>query len=102
MIKQYLRKIPGYNTAKAIYYCLERVRRHLRNLTAPSAIILLYHSIALPAQDLHRLAVSPENFRAQMKYLKENHNIISLATLVSQIKMGQLKNNSVVITFKLS
>lgn len=40
-------------------------------------ITLLYHRVAELATDPHMLAVSPKNFEAHIKYLKENFSILS-------------------------
>jgi len=48
----------------------------LLNLADPPVIVLLYHRVATLARDPEQLAVTPENFRAQLAYLKENFPIV--------------------------
>jgi len=44
----------------------------LLNLADPPVIVLVYHRVTNLSCDPEMLAVAPENFRAQMRYLKEN------------------------------
>jgi len=41
------------------------------NLIDPPVVVLLYHRVAILGSDPEMLAVSPDNFRTQMRYLKE-------------------------------
>jgi peptidoglycan/xylan/chitin deacetylase (PgdA/CDA1 family) len=43
----------------------------LLNLVDPPVIVLLYHRVTSLTTDPEMLAVTPDNFRAQMRYLKE-------------------------------
>jgi len=45
--------------------------KYLRNLVDPPVVVLLYHRVASLASDPEMLAVSPDNFRAQVRHLKE-------------------------------
>lgn len=69
----------GYATMTAIG---PKIRRSLRsavstpcnrllNLVDPPVVVLLYHRVTTLTSDPEMLAVSPENFRAQMRHLKE-------------------------------
>src|SRR3989344_495152 len=98
-MKRILRKIPGYDFGKKAYFSLTIVKNRIRNLLNPTARILLYHRIADIQNDPHLLAVSPENFNNQLKFLKENFKIISLAQLIQDIKTKRIQNDSVAITF---
>jgi peptidoglycan/xylan/chitin deacetylase (PgdA/CDA1 family) len=49
---------------------------HLLNRIDPPVIVLLYHRVTRRASDPELLAVTPENFRAQMQHLKENHPLV--------------------------
>ncbi len=98
-MKKILRKIPGFNYGKKIYYGFGRIKRRVRNIVAPSAHILLYHRVAKVKQDPHLLCVSLENFRTQIKFLKENFKIIPLVKMAQDIRTGKVQRNSVVITF---
>ena len=48
----------------------------LLNLADPPVIVLVYHRVATLSSDPEMLAVTPENFRAQMRYLKENVSLV--------------------------
>ena len=48
----------------------------LLNLVDPPVVVLLYHRITTLASDPEMLAVSPDNFRAQMQHLKDNFPIV--------------------------
>ncbi|WP_224982613.1 polysaccharide deacetylase family protein [Geomonas agri] len=52
--------------------------RWVRNRLSPPVLILLYHRVTRLEHDPQLLAVSPENFRAQMRYLKENFALARL------------------------
>lgn len=84
---------------KKIYFCLVNFQKTIRNIFFPTAIILLYHRIAVSNSDPYRLCVSPENFRSQLNYLKNNYNVIPLNELVQNIINRTLKNKSISITF---
>lgn len=45
---------------------------HLLNLVDPPVVVLIYHRVTTLSSDPEMLAVTPENFRDQMRYLKEN------------------------------
>lgn len=91
--------MPGFNYGKKVYYSFGRIKRHARNMAIPTAHIFLYHRIAGTREDPHLLCVNPENFRTQIKFLKENFKIIPLVKLVQDIQSGRVHKNSVVITF---
>jgi peptidoglycan/xylan/chitin deacetylase (PgdA/CDA1 family) len=50
----------------------------LLNLIDPPVIVLIYHRVTTLQSDPEMLAVSPENFRAQMHHLKENFPVVRL------------------------
>jgi peptidoglycan/xylan/chitin deacetylase (PgdA/CDA1 family) len=50
--------------------------KHLINLADPPVITLIYHRVATLSSDPELLAVSPENFRAQMRYLKDTVQLV--------------------------
>ncbi|MFO8053165.1 MAG: polysaccharide deacetylase family protein [Candidatus Omnitrophota bacterium] len=62
-------------------------------------IILLYHRVADLEFDPQLLAVSKENFKKQITYLKSNYNIVSLKDIINTEKdwLGGKKN--IAITF---
>jgi peptidoglycan/xylan/chitin deacetylase (PgdA/CDA1 family) len=48
----------------------------LLNLIDPPVIVLVYHRVETLSSDPEMLSVTPENFRAQMHYLKENVSLV--------------------------
>ena len=98
-MKKILRQFPGYNLGKKIYYFSGQIKRRLRNKVSPTAKILLYHRIAELKNDLHLLAVLPDNFREHLKYLKNNFRVIPLAQLTNEINAKKITNDTVTITF---
>jgi peptidoglycan/xylan/chitin deacetylase (PgdA/CDA1 family) len=50
--------------------------KHLLNLADPPVIVLIYHRVATLASDPEMLAVTPDNFRAQMRYLKSTVPVV--------------------------
>lgn len=57
---------------------LRRLKNRVLNLADPPLIILCYHRVTRLALDPHRIAVSPENFRAQMFSLREHCRCLRL------------------------
>ncbi len=84
---------------KKIYRFLIHFKKKMGNIFLPTAYIVLYHRIAKTGSDPHRLCTDPENFREQLKFLKENFHIVPLAQMVRWVREGKLKNNSLAITF---
>jgi peptidoglycan/xylan/chitin deacetylase (PgdA/CDA1 family) len=74
-------------------------------MTAPPAArvpILMYHEIAEPAETGSRLAVTPENFAAQLRYLRAaGFTAITAADLSARLAgdVGPLPDRPVVLTF---
>jgi peptidoglycan/xylan/chitin deacetylase (PgdA/CDA1 family) len=58
------------------YRRLRRLKNRTLNLLDSPVVVLTYHRVTIPAFDPHRLAVSPENFRAQMIFLQRNFPIV--------------------------
>lgn len=56
--------------------------------------VLLYHRVCDLDNDFWKLAVSPEHFEIQMKYIKENYNIIKF-----EDDWSRVDRKSIVITF---
>ena len=73
-----------------------RIRKFLnrvRNFFIPTGYIVLYHRVADVKDDPHQLCVSLENFREQIKFLKDNFRVIPLVQLVMEVRTKKLKNN---------
>lgn len=84
---------------KNIYYNTLHLKKKIRNYISPTARILLYHRVEDVQNDPHKLCVGKDNFYNQIKFLKENFNIIPLAKLAQDIRNGQVENNTMAITF---
>lgn len=67
--------------------CAEKVKSSVRstvctplnrllNYLDPPVLVLLYHRVTSLPSDPEMLAVTPDNFRAQMRYLKENFPVV--------------------------
>ncbi|MGK2907693.1 MAG: polysaccharide deacetylase family protein [Desulfuromonadales bacterium] len=65
-------------SAAPTYRKLRRLKNHLLNLVDAPVILLAYHRVTKLASDPHQLAVTPENFREQMQYLKQNCRCVRL------------------------
>jgi len=82
------------------YSCLAiKSKNKVRNFFYPTARILLYHRIADVKDDPYLLSVSPKNFSDQIQFLKTNFNLVSLGTLILDLKNSRLKNRTIAITF---
>lgn len=51
-------------------------RNWLLNRIDPPVVVLLYHRVGTLAEDPQMLAVTPENFRQQLRYLRERYPIL--------------------------
>jgi len=71
----------------------------MRNFFIQTGYIVLYHRVADVKDDPHQLCVSLENFREQIKFLKDNFRVIPLVQLVMEVRTKKLKNKTVAITF---
>jgi peptidoglycan/xylan/chitin deacetylase (PgdA/CDA1 family) len=60
--------------------------------------ILLYHRVAALTPDVHRLCVTPANFRAHMAHLREHYVPISLEELAEGARRGRLPDDAVAVT----
>jgi len=78
-----------------IQHCLKRVTAFFRS----DVVILLYHRVAEPSSDPRLLCVSPRHFAQHLEYLGQRYPILSLQTLVSKLKGGELPKRGVVLTF---
>ncbi|MBT5717038.1 MAG: polysaccharide deacetylase family protein [Opitutae bacterium] len=66
---------------------------------AQGCAVLMYHRIFEPAVDSQLLSVSLENFESHLIFLKQNYEIISSQTLVDRLREGNIKDQSICITF---
>ena len=68
--------------------------KRLLNLIDPPVIVLIYHRVTTLASDPQLLAVSPDNFRAQMKFLKSNFSVLRF-----EASWRKVQTPAVVVTF---
>jgi peptidoglycan/xylan/chitin deacetylase (PgdA/CDA1 family) len=68
--------------------------KHLLNLADPPVITLIYHRVATLQSDPEMLAVSPENFRDQMRYLKDTVQLVRF-----EENWGNVSKPAVAVTF---
>lgn len=81
-------------------YYTNRLKRLARGfLGTAEPVILMYHRVAEPAVDPWGLAVSPENFAAQMRELRRTRKPVSLDHMVERMHAGTLEAGMVAITF---
>lgn len=73
--------MPGlaYNLALGVHAGLRRTKNRLLNLLEAPLIVLVYHRVTTLPRDPQQLAVSPDNFRAQLCHLKETLPVLGLA-----------------------
>jgi peptidoglycan/xylan/chitin deacetylase (PgdA/CDA1 family) len=71
-----------------------KTRNRLFNLIDPPVVVLIYHRVATLESDPQQLAVTPDNFRAQMQYLKENVQVVRF-----EDDWSKVKQQAVAITF---
>ena len=77
-----------------VYHSARRECKHLYNMCNKPVIILLYHRVANLEIDPQLLAVSVVNFEKQIKYLKENFEILRF-----EDNWENIDRPSVVVTF---
>ena len=64
-----------------------------------AAVVLLYHRVYDTDFDPLLLSVSPDNFDAQMTYLRRRYALLSLEELRGALEKGSLPRGAVAITF---
>lgn len=67
-----------YRTVLPAYRLLQRLKNAATRLIDPPVLVLLYHRVTVLPSDPERLAVSPDNFRRQMGYIKEHFRLVRL------------------------
>lgn len=73
--------------------------RQLRPLLAPGPAILMYHRIARERFDPWGLAVAPENFADQVRWITDNRDPLPLREFVRRWQTGRLSADAVALTF---
>lgn len=75
-----------------------RLSRLLRARRA-GPVVLMYHRIARPAADPWGLAVSPENFRSQLRALKQRRVPLAMDDFADRLRSGTLPPRAAALTF---
>ncbi len=71
---------------RPIVLAIRRARNLLLRAIDTPVVVLLYHRVAELASDPQRLAVTPDNFRAQMAYLKQRYPLVRFEEDWSRVK----------------
>lgn len=79
---------------RVVYNNLKKARNILFNYIDTPKLVLLYHRVNILKNDIHKLAVTPENFYNQMKFLKENYEVIRFEDILKE-----RNGRSVAVTF---
>jgi peptidoglycan/xylan/chitin deacetylase (PgdA/CDA1 family) len=80
--------------ARSTYHALRAARGRLLNLVDRPVVILLYHRVTTLPADPQLLAVAPERFRAQLRYLKDRFPLVRL-----EDDWSRLRRPAVAVTF---
>lgn len=83
-----------YRTASGIWSAARRLKNRVSNLVDPPVLVLIYHRVASPVVDREQLAVSPENFRSHLAFLKETFPVVRF-----EDDWSHIREPSVVVTF---
>lgn len=73
--------------------------RRVADAVSPPPVILMYHRIAHDELDPWKLCVSPQNFTAQMAFIRRHRRPMRLAALLEQLERGKYPRGAVVVTF---
>jgi len=75
-------------------------QRFLLNMVDRPVVVLLYHRVTSLERDPQLLAVKPDNFYRQIKYLKKNYNILDIEEFACFKKDNKgFTKNSLILTF---
>lgn len=91
MIRAIARKIP---LLRRMYRLSRSVLHRIANKLDCPVVVLLYHRVTLLESDPYSLSVAPDNFRAQMEYLRDNFPVIRF-----EADWSNIREPSVVVTF---
>lgn len=75
---------PGHS--RLILSRLRNFKKLMLNLIDAPVVVLCYHRVTVMPSDPHMLAVSPENFRSHMKYLKQNFQVVRFENDWSRVR----------------
>ena len=85
-------KLPGVKS-------LKKFSRWVQARVLGGALILGYHRISAPQDDVYEVCVSPEKFAGHMEALRKYTQPISLSKLVQGLRRNSLSPKSVALTF---
>jgi len=80
--------------ARSVIDCVKTLRSRVVNPFDPPLIVLIYHRVTTLQDDPQQLAVNPEHFYSQLKYLKDHFPIVRF-----EDDWSCLTGPSVVVTF---
>ena len=81
---------------------VRRIKRRLRKLLGNAAArpcILMYHRVAALKQDPWALAVTPERFEEQIRYIHRHRLPMSVDEMVERLRRGNLPQKAIALTF---
>lgn len=84
----------AYRSVRTMYRQARAIKNRMLNLLDQPILILLYHRVAKLSADPEMLAVSPENFRRHLEFLKQHCRIARF-----EEEWSSLQEPAVVITF---
>ena len=76
----------AFQSARIINLRLRNLKNLMLNLWDNPVVVLGYHRVAVMPSDPNLLAVSPENFRAHMEYLKQHFQIVRFGEDWSKVR----------------
>jgi peptidoglycan/xylan/chitin deacetylase (PgdA/CDA1 family) len=83
-----------------IYPLLGPVKRRIVNAFSNPSLILIYHRVTTLQRDPQLLAVSPENFEAQVRVLKKDYSLLTPEEYVHFLNdYKRMPRKSILITF---
>lgn len=80
--------------ARAFYRGARRLKNRLLNRIDPPLVVLAYHRVTRKTFDPHQVAVTPENFRAQMRHLRQSVPLVRF-----EEDWSALRGPAVAVTF---
>lgn len=79
-----------------------RARRALRaplRAVRPASCILTYHRVGTPPADPWHIAVPPETFEQQLRFIASRYAVTTVAELTASLAAGEVARDAVVVTF---
>jgi peptidoglycan/xylan/chitin deacetylase (PgdA/CDA1 family) len=76
-----------------------QLKKRIKHIFQPRALVLMYHRIAELATDPWQLAVSPSNFEQQLQVLHTTGQVIALTELIQRLRRKAVPAGSICLTF---